>query len=245
MTPIILFLLKIFTEYLPWRVHAIKIPRNVPMKRCLMVLMFLVYFAGCHKVTPPGEINYAERYLIQFDADEYSQIVWEYVTELKYDHRLHLENALVCFDGESKIRLQFITQHILELCDARALLVDVVEGLLDRLNYSKDASASLSPYPLTADQIEISIDFESFYGIYDDPFYIGYVALEQGMSYFYAFNLKNKKLDIWNSRSEPYFKSLSFVKFQRAGEEKYEMTHPKPKPFASFPDRYIGSQTLP
>ncbi len=212
------------------------------MNRCFVAIVMLLIFTSCQR-PPPRGLDYEDRVLIQFDTDEFSQVVWEYVVELKHDNRLILEEAYVCFGDSSNIRLQFITQHILELCEARALLVDVVEGLLDRINHSKSASAFLDPYPLTADQLEIYINFESYYGIYDDPYYIGWVALEKGMSYFYAFNLKNKTKDFWSVRTEPYFKSRSFVLFEREGEQKYKESHPAKH--VMLPERYEGLITTP
>lgn len=215
------------------------------MQKYIFLFLFLLGLTSCRRFAE-NEMRYDERVMMQFDTDDFSQVVWDYVTELKYDHRLHIENAMVCFDGDSKIRLQFSTQLILELCEARDLLVTVAEGLLDRVNHSKALSEYLNPYPLTADQLEIYIDFQSFYGIYDDPFYIGWVVLEEGMSYFYAFNLKDKRLnthqyrfDFWNSRIEPYFKSRSFVYAQREAERKYKESHPLPAPTSLLPERFI------
>lgn len=208
------------------------------MSRCLSILMLVLAFTSCRRL-PPNEVDYKDRVLMQFDTDEFSQVVWDYVTELKYDRRLHLENAMVCFDGHSKLRLQFSTQLIIEMCEARELLVDVAEGLLDKINHNKGVASLLDPYPLTADQLEIYIDFQSYYGLYADPFYIGWVVLEDGMAYYYAFTLKNTKLNSWEVRSEPYFKSRSFVFFEREAEKKYKEAHPVKTIESILQERYI------
>lgn len=214
------------------------------MLRYLLMLILILSATGCRRL-PMEEPDYNERVLMQFDTEEFSQVVWDYVTELKYDRRLHLENAMVCYDGESKLRLEFKTMLILEMCEARQLLVDVAEGLLDRVNHSKGAATLVKPYPLTADQLEIYIDFESYYVRYADPYYIGWVVLEEGMSYFYAANLKNLKRDTWDVRTEPYAKSRSFVLYQREAEKKYQELHPVATPQNSLLDRYMGPPVPP
>lgn len=178
---------------------------------------------------PPNEDphwKYAHRYLKEQPTDDLTFAVESYAATLKYDHRLHLENAFACM-GEhgTKIHLDFITQHILELCEVRHLLVDVVEGLLYKLN-SDYISPDIRPWPFTADMLEITIDFESFYVKYDDQMYIGWVVLEDGVAFYYQSNLRNEKLDCWRQHVEPYYKSKSISMAQRQAEKEYQMAHP-------------------
>jgi len=206
------------------------------MLRHLLTIILLFSLTGCVKPNP--EFSVDDRVLIFDNTDDMSQLIWGYATELKYEKHLRLEQSYVISgENHSTIHIEFSTQDILELCEARQLLVDVVEGLLDRVNNSAVAF-SLEPDPFTADHLEIYIDFESYYGLWTDPFYIGWVALEGGMSYFYAFTLKYKDLDFWHSRYEPYFQSKSFALFQRAAEQQYEKAHPKKKPSILTEERY-------
>lgn len=176
----------------------------------------------------PEDWMYEGRFRKDRPTEDLTFAVEEYAAELKHEHRLYLEDCMVCWSPDgAKIRLEFITQHILELCPARELLVDVVEGLLYRLN-TNYIPEDLRPIPFTADNLELYIRFESFFGKFVDPFYIGWIALEQGISYFYAFTLENPKLDVFHTRWEPYYKSLTIVKAQRAAEKEYRMTHPEP-----------------
>lgn len=189
---------------------------------------------------------YDDRVLCQYDTEGLSSIMWDYTTDLKHERRLRLENASVINDNEIglyKIRLEFSSQDILEVGPARQLLVDVAEGLLDRLN-SPMTHYDIPPpnYPITADQLEIYVDFQSFYGEFVDPYFVGWMVLENGMAYYYAFTLKNCKLDCWNVRTEPYFKSHSYVMLERAAEAKYQKAHPKkPHDGSLFKERYYGS----
>lgn len=208
------------------------------MKYSFLAYLFLITLASCASILPtPRPVD--DKVLVFDQNEELSRIVWDYVTQLKYQKRLHIEHSYVGISPDrSSFTLQFTTQHILELCDARQLLVDVVEGLLKRLNNSSIAN-ELGPAPITASQLVIDIEFESFYGVYFDPFYIGRIKLIDGMSYFYAFTIKDQKLDKWNSHYEAYFQSKLFADKQREAEAKYKVEHPLHHPSVLNKLRFI------
>ena len=177
---------------------------------------------GCKPTGP----MYRNRVLKEIDTEDFSEVIIPYSVELRYEKRLHLQQSYVLYAGaDPKIRLQFISQDILELCQARALLVDVVEGLLGRLNLIVGGS-KIFPKKITPADLEIYIDFESFYCKYCDPMYIGWIALEDSMAYYYAYNVKDYTRDFWQKRVEPYFKSLSFAAIKQRAEVDYELAHP-------------------
>jgi hypothetical protein len=177
---------------------------------------------GCKGTGP----MYRNRVLKEIDTEDFSEVIIPYSVELRYEKRLHLQQSYVLYAGaDPKIRLQFISQDILELCQARALLVDVVEGLIARLNLIV-AGSRIFPKQITAADLEIYIDFESFYCKYCDPMYIGWIALENSMAYYYAYNVKDYTHDYWQKRVEPYFKSLSFATIKQRAEIDYELAHP-------------------
>lgn len=199
--------------------------------RNALIFIILCSLTSCCCITPtmtPEDTRYAHRQLIERPTDDLTWTVEQVTTELKYERRLHLENAMYCsgIDGPM-IRLEFITQNIMELCEARELLVDVVERFLFRLN-SNYIDPDLRPEPFTSDNLEIYINFESFYVLYVDRFYIGWVVLEDGECYYYASNLKNHKLDFWGAHQEPYFKSKSIAHAQIEAEKEYKRIHPGP-----------------
>ena len=51
---------------------------------------------------------------------------------------------------------------VMELCDARELIVDVVEGLLLELNRNPILACQFLHYPLTPSDLEIYIRFKVF-----------------------------------------------------------------------------------
>lgn len=199
------------------------------MRNVLLLILFSLTGCCCfeHEMTPE-EGRGAHRQLIERPSDDLTWTVEQVAAELKYDRRLHLENAMFCNGVDGPIlHLEFITQSILELCDARQMLVDVVERFLYRLN-SNYLDPSFKPEPFTANNLEIYINFESYYVLYVDRFYIGWVVLEDGEAFYYASTLKNNKLAFWHAHVEPYFKSKSIAMAQIEAEKHYRMTHPGP-----------------
>lgn len=192
------------------------------MKYIYLFLMLLACY-GC----APEKTMYQDRVLAQMNTEDLSKIIWDFTIEAEHTKRLRLSNSYVAAaDNNTFIRFQFTSQALLEVGPARQLLVDLVEGFLEKLNKAPVAK-ELMPYPFDAYHLEIYVYFESFHGVYVDPFYIGWIALERGTSYFYAFDLQNRELDYWHSRIEPYEKSRSFVQFEREAERRYESEHPK------------------
>lgn len=193
-------------------------------------LIFLALFLAscCSKTLDPEDTRYAHRQLMEVPSDDLTWAVEQVAAELKYERRLRLENAMVCRSIDSPmLRLEFTTQNIMELCEARELLVDVVERFLYRLN-TDYIDPEFRPAPYTSDNLEIYINFESYYTMYADRFYIGWVCLEDGEAYYYASTLKNNKLAFWHKHQEPYFKSKSIARAHTEAEKVYKRTHQPP-----------------
>jgi len=191
--------------------------------RILLTLAVLFILTSCH-YNPPGP------WIKKVDTEEVSRIVITYSTELKYERHLYLEDAKVMYnDGIEKIKLCYITQDILEMCEARELLVDVVEGMLDRINSDPGIASQLTYMPLSSDQMEVSIVCETFWGQYGDSKYINWILLQDGMAHYYDQDIENRYLDIFYVRHEPYFKSLEFATIERAADQAYKAAHVKKK----------------
>ena len=152
----------------------------------------------------------------KIDSEEVSHIVINFSNKMKTDHGIELEDSRVEYnDYIKKIYLEYSSQRLLTVHEARLLIVEVVEEFLQRLNNHTIIGFQLECFPFTADDIEVKINFESFYGRYIDEFYVGLTWLKCGCVYFYAFDIKDQ-LDIdWShDRWEPYFKSreLALIK---------------------------------
>lgn len=192
------------------------------VKACLLG-MYALCLASVAACTTTEELVGTPVPTQKVDPVEAMRLVQHYAIKLKYEQKLFLKDSVLYYDDcINRIRLDFETELIMDLCQARMMLVDVVEGLLMRLNNNENLFAQFCQYPITSQHLEIYIDFHSFYGLYDDPYAVGAVCLRGGISYFFAADLKDKTLNAWHDREEFYFQSRNIVQFQREGEDLYK-----------------------
>lgn len=163
----------------------------------------------------------------KIDSTAFSEVIIPYAMELARTSRLRYEDGKVYYnDNVQRVRLIFSTQNILELCEARELMVDVVEGFLTRLNGDPSIGVNFDHYPITAEDLEIYFSYESYYIEYIDPTYLAWMSLHDGTARYYTGLLKDFRKDFWFARVEPYAKTLEYVRIQRQAEEQYMMQHP-------------------
>lgn len=198
--------------------------------RLLLLFSTLFFLMGCSCFREPPSQDpwlYANRVHQEFPTDDITAIVEGLVAELKYEKRLRYQSGMICVGEHGpKLRLEFVSQNLLpEVCRAREFLVAIVEELLYRLNH-RFVDPKLRPEPYTSANLELYIKFESFYGVYCDPYYIGWIALENDVAFYYAFTLDNFRLNSWDKHSEPYFKSKSIANAQIEAEKLYRLQHP-------------------
>jgi hypothetical protein len=161
-----------------------------------------------------------------FHSDELTALIQNYTTELKYQKRLHLEHANTYFkDGISLVQLEFISQDIIEMCEARELIIDVTEGLLGKLNQNPILGGAFATFPFRPSNIEIYITFESWFGKYCDPHYIAWIGLEDAQVTYYEFDLLDHMKACWHARHESYATSREIVVYQRQAEKQYSEEH--------------------
>ena len=193
---------------------------------------------GCSCCCMDGEGDWVKK----IDSEEATYVIQRVMPYLRHAKHLRLENAAIYYnDTIHTVRLEFISQDVLEVKEARFLIVDTVEGLLTELNRNPILAPELLTYPLTADRLEIYIDFESFHGNYVDPYYVGYTQLEDGIVSFYAFDTKYPRVTLWDCRTEPYEKSREIAIYEREYEKLFkqvvELQNPK-----ILPEQYISPE---
>ncbi len=195
------------------------------MMRYLLIICALFSLFGCRKPIPSP---------IVYDQDlteEVTRTVLTYSTKLKYKKHLHLDDSFATYKKETvNIRLDYYTQDLLDVCEGRTLLVDVVEGLLKQLNTNQLLVCYNNYCPYTADNLEINIDFESYYGKYTDPLLLGFISLRGGVASYNAFDTKDECNDCKHHRSEYYSQSRMYVEYERMGEKLYKPPPPKDIP---------------
>jgi hypothetical protein len=194
--------------------------------RYILMLLALLSLSSCYTFWNWSVAQELPVWEKKIDAEAVTCLILDYTTRLHYEHHLRLENSLVFYDKHiNKIRLEFITQDLMELREARDLLVDMVEDLLSLLNEDQHVGCNLN-FTFSANNLEIYINCESYWGLFGDPLYIGWILLQDGMTFLYASEIKHNEMDWWHSRVEPYSKSREIVFCQRIAEENYRSTLP-------------------
>lgn len=176
----------------------------------LLCFVLLVLLGAC--TYPP--VERPTNVCPNIPAIEYAVI--SYGNEMERDAKLFLLDSRACFnvDGVLSICMRFRTQRLVDVCEGRDLIVQLVEGFLNRINTDGTIACALNPYPLTADRLQINIAFESFYVRYIDPLYMGRIMLQGGVVYYYSYDALDPDTVLWKQRVEPYAKALRFSRFR-------------------------------
>lgn len=220
------------------------------MKKWIILCALLAaIITGCRpKTIPEGP------WVQKIDSYELSRIVVNFSTKMKIDKHLELEDSWAAYeDTILKVCLQYSSQRLLTVYDARLLMVEVVEELLYRLNNNSIISFELDHHPFTARDLDVKITFENFYGRYIDELYIGLAWLQAGCVHFYAYDRKDSTLngiDWDHDRFEPYEKSLQLALIKKQADMPYiqyrenpELSRKIGEPSA-LPERYVGPAGL-
>jgi hypothetical protein len=184
----------------------------------------------------------------KIDSEELSKIVINFSTKMKIDKHLELEDSWAAYDDYiSKICLQYSSQRLLTVYDARLLIVELVEEFLYRLNNNSVISFELDHFPFSADDLDVKINFESYYGRYIDEQYVGLAWLQAGCVHFYAFDRKDMSLngiDWDHHRFEPYTKSRELALLKREADLPFvteeTLENPPEGPSSYLFDRYTS-----
>ncbi len=193
--------------------------------QAFMAVLFL-FTTGCSPNSYPFFSDEASTVrsgpLFQIDSVELTYVLQEFTTELKYNKHLILEQAKAFYDdGIHGLQLEFITQNIMEMCEARDLIVDLTEDLLSRINLNDDIASQLTSAPLLPKNLEIYITFESYFGRYIDPNYIKWICLEDGLVTYYTFDVEDVEKRCWHSRHETYETSRRISRAEESAEEQH------------------------
>ena len=203
--------------------------RIILFMKNLLLLCLMIILSGCccfeececlseNKPCPAEKIN----------SQEFSWIVQKLAVKWRKEFFLDLEDASIYYGNSvHTLRFEFTTMAVMDVRKARELLVDVVEGILDQVNRDPIASSELFSYPFGSENLELYIDFKSFYSIYADPLKVGFITLEEGTAKFWASDVKDNRIYSWHSRIEPYSRSREIVQLGRAAKELYKEENAK------------------
>lgn len=182
----------------------------------LIILFSLVFLSSCQRRSDEGPTWLWEK---KIDVEELTRTIVRYTTQMEREHKIHLEDSRVYYtDCSEKVRLVLSSQNLYEICELRIVFTDYIEGLLNALNNNPSIRADMCVQPFTAEDLDIYLNFESFYGEFVDPFYVGWVELDDGIVNYYLFTLKQWYYDRWHCRTEPYFKALEIARAQKEAD---------------------------
>lgn len=200
------------------------------MHRLLLFFMLTLLSACVSKIyqAPMDENVYAS-------TREISRVILTYADPLKRDH-VYLNHSYAYYEpeeGRFLIWMDFHSQKLLDVDQSRRLLVEMVEGFLESLNNHPILYGYLNEYPnafpFTYHDLYISVELESYHGVYVDPLYVGRFELADGyMSSFYAHTALDPRSCVFHQHFEPYESSLLFVTVEKEldQERKYNQAPP-------------------
>lgn len=198
--------------------------KNIILFASLFILSGCCGSSGSCDDCPEGSQNLEKK----IESAEVTWIAQKLAVKWKREMQLRLEDSNVYYGNNiHTLRFEFTSMAILNVDKAREMLVDVVEDILRSINTSPIVASELQDYPFTPENLEIYIDFKSFYNTYVDPYKVGFITLECGQAKYWASDVKDNRLYGWHSRIEPYFKSRELVQLGRAAEKAYDAEHPK------------------
>ncbi len=185
------------------------------MKRCILLLCLLLV-TGCTL-----RKKYSGDWEQKIDSPEMTYLMMNYAEAMKIKYEMTLEDSKVCYDDRIEtVYARFQSPLIVDMCEARKIFVDMIEEFLDRLNHHALLGFELD-HRFTADDLEFTIQFDSFFTEYVDPLEVAVICLRSGTVSYFAGNIKNFHADWSAQRIEPYFKSLEIVQAQYAAEQYY------------------------
>lgn len=163
----------------------------------------------------------------KIESEEMSWLTAELSVKWEKELSLKIEDSAVYYGNDiHTVRYELTSMAILDVKEAREMLVDVVEDILSGVNRNPILSEELYSYPLSPENLEIYINFKSFYNLYVDAAKVGFISLEDGIAKYWASDVKDQNLYSWHVRIEPYFRSRETVQLRRAAERVYEEEHP-------------------
>lgn len=177
-----------------------------------LFLLAMILSACCGYKSPFRQHSFQSLYLKpnekitdKFDYDAVIDIVFGWGAQVRSQTGIRLTNSCVVYDGKIKtIRMEFVTQKIHELQDARRTIVYIVEGLLNRVNNYFGIAGDLSNRPFGPENLQIIVTYESFEGVFIDPEFNGRITLINGEVIFSTAAIYDSQLDRFGCKHEPY-----------------------------------------
>jgi hypothetical protein len=161
-----------------------------------------------------------------------SRAIHWYVDSLPMELGIYLRHSYTYRDPckGPVIWMDFTSQDLLDVNEARRVMVETVEGFLGRLNNDPEIAIAFNNVPFTFENLYVSIEYESYFGQYVDPLYVARTELKD--SWFtasYAHTAFNERAPIFHMHKEPYESSRFFIMVQDDIEDAHRMREEEEK----------------
>jgi hypothetical protein len=178
------------------------------MRYILVLLLFIS--TSCNPTAIDVECDNISSVDSVVDRDAVISLINSYAVNLEQlrQHQLLFEDSEIYYNEThlEKIWVKFLTQETVDLWGAREILTQIVDGYLEAIN----TDPFLRPFlkeNFEASQIDVTVVFESFMGVYIDSLYVGSLNLQNGKVFYYAFDAFDISTDFWHQRVESYHKT--------------------------------------
>ena len=174
------------------------------LKKSFYSLVCLTVLAGCSR-----SLGYCP-------VEEATNAVFMGFSQLDSKWLLALDNSCINYDnGIVRLNLYFTSEDLVDLCDARFLLVEIVNTYMGMFNDNFILSGELNQRPMLPEDLNIVITFDSFYGRYIDEQYVNQIRLFDGCVTYYDFASFDPVTDIFQKHSEFYNNTRLIVAAQQ------------------------------
>jgi|GEM_PF-3107662 len=176
------------------------------MSRYLLISLFLL--SAC----APPEVIYPSKDLTRVEIF--------HVEELKQRYDIRLDQASTLYNPAiGGLCLRYTSEELFDLCQARNLLVDLVDSLLEKINTDAYVASQLTTYPLNYENLDLVITFDSFFGEYCDLQYVNQIRMDSGYVTFYAFTAFACEGNLFEIHNEPYETTQANSYYLRKAQE--------------------------
>jgi hypothetical protein len=135
------------------------------------------------------------------------KVVSAYSKDIKSRYNLQLDGSGgAMMEDIKEVSLMYHSYQTLKLEQARIMIVDCAENLLNRINSDLKIRPYLHNYPFTIKNIELTLGFYDHKGGFVKDEYIASVALLDGTIFYAQFNSSKNIME--HIHSEPYSEAL-------------------------------------
>lgn len=140
-----------------------------------------------------------------------NNITSPFCKQLQKTHHLYLiGSGGGMMDNVESISLTFVSHQKVNVEQGRKILVDVSETLLNRINAYPQIKPHLNNFPFTANNLDISILFETPSGEFLRGEYLASLSVDEGRVIYAKYDPLNKKL--FTVYRETYIQALEIIR---------------------------------